>query len=92
MFDWIHIVCYSTGKYVFLFFMDECMLNNGLGECWKCHRDFVCSEMLICSVLYGVMYVSVLDHDGHALQAALRVEIASLEVFHLIYIGRFLII
>ena len=54
MFDWICVVCYSMGKYVF--FTDECMLIHGLGECRKCHGESICGDVLMCGVFYGVIW------------------------------------
>ena len=54
MFDWIRIVCYRKGKYDF--FTDECMLIHGVWECRKCHGETICGDVLMCGVLYGVMY------------------------------------
>ena len=32
------------------------MLIHGLRECRKCHGETICGDVLMCGVLYGVMY------------------------------------
>ena len=64
MFDWICVVCYSMGKYDMLF-MDACMLIHGLEECRKSHGESICSDVLMCGVLYGVMCIKYILRFCH---------------------------